>query len=235
MGDWRAMLKAQTREANVKRILEILEKYVPSEGLEAALLRFSKNFEEDCWKNAKDLAEYNKKIKVEIETIENYDRLCEDNPFTSRQYEGFLGAIKMTYTSKTVAAPQSQRKRDPDEITLEQSAKTVLKRKSSLKAAVSTLLLKSALNRGKSGGLAISHAASALLQKIGTGEMGQTANGHPNTPEQTTSTQRSESPSSPTATQAHARHLFQKKNKNPLAKNINMHMASGQGGPHQAP
>lgn len=135
-----------------------------------------------------------------------------------------------------MAAPESGRKRDPDEITLEQSAKTVLKRKSSLKAAVSTLLLSSALKTGKSSRLAIKHAASALLHKIGSGEMQQTASGHPNTPDVTLSSKLSESPSSSTAAQAHARHLIQKKNKTPLAQKINMHMmASGQGGPNQAP
>ncbi|KAL2633436.1 hypothetical protein R1flu_004915 [Riccia fluitans] len=147
--DWQSELKPESREANVMKIVSHLEKFIPTHDVESSLLKFSRNFEEHCCKTATSLREYQRKIKDEMASIEKYDKLCEENPFTNRKYEGFLGAIRMTYNSRTVAAPPGEFQRDPDDITLEQSAKTVLRRNANLKGAVRKLLLEKALKQGK--------------------------------------------------------------------------------------
>ncbi|KAL3694285.1 hypothetical protein R1sor_007936 [Riccia sorocarpa] len=172
-GDWRSELKPEFREANVNRIVSHLEIFIPSKEVHSSLLKFSRQFEEHCWRTATSSHEYQQKIEDEMASIEKYDKLCDENPFTNRTYEGFLGAIKLTNNSQTVAPPPGQFKRDPEDITLEQSAKTVLPRKGSLKAAVRKLLLEKALKERK-GGSALLHAVKSLgHQREASGEQSQ--------------------------------------------------------------
>ncbi|KAL3694276.1 hypothetical protein R1sor_007927 [Riccia sorocarpa] len=211
-GDWRSEQKPETREATVKEIATHLEQFIPSQQVHRSVLKFSRKFEQHCWETATSFGEYQDKIKDEMASIKEYDQLCQDNPFTNRKYEGFLGAIRITYNSRTVAGPTDQIKRDPEDITLEESAKTVLRRNAPLKAAVHKLLMAKALKQRK-GGSVLFNAMEALRHKKEESELSSPQDGDGGSP--TPDITPEESQVGPNRRLLQALNPIQKKNKIP--------------------